>query len=355
MIAVEAEGTVTPGRFRLSSKVPQYFTARVKPAHAQTRGIAVQVDGNTTVRGETERGFQLPTTTETTQVSVSFPDVTRAIQIATAAGIAVTVTPAKFRHSFAAKQSFTAEKALTAGSGTELQLYYLAVTINGVVTVFDTNKKVFDLENTTAATTVKVSAQAKPHKSIQISGYSDPWFGTSPIPSIFYYPVAKAQTVGFEAPLYDAGGGNLQRAKMDVRWFVDGVLKSTQNGVSETSFKVSNTTAATTVRAEVSNIRGEGGGESGSGGGSGYTPWTAKIRTTIPNAAAGVVLRDGPNNGVQIGSLYLHDEVLVIGQANGTPVSGNSLWYNVNVLSGVSSGLTGWVWSGAVFQGINPN
>ena len=69
----------------------------------------------------------------------------------------------------------------------------------------------------------------------------------------------------------------------------------------------------------------------------------AKIRTTIPNAAEGVVLRDGPNNGAQIGSLYLHDEVLVIGQANGTPVSGNSLWYNVNVLSGVSSGLTGWV------------
>ena len=78
-------------------------------------------------------------------------------------------------------------------------------------------------------------------------------------------------------------------------------------------------------------------------------------RTTIPNAAEGVVLRDGPNNGAQIGSLYLHDEVLVIGQANGTSVSGNSLWYNVNVLSGVSSGLTGWVWSGAVFQGTNPN
>lgn len=354
-IVVGGEGTVTPGRFRLSSKVAQYFTARVKPAHAQTRGIAVTIDGNTTVRGETERGFQLPTTTETTQVSVSFPDVTRAIQIATAAGIAVTVTPAKFRHSFAAKQSFTAEKALTAGSGAELQLYYLAVTINGATTVFDTNKKVFELENTTAATTVKVSAQAKPHKSIQISGYSDPWFGTSPVPSLFYYPVAKPQTVGFEAPLYDAGGGNLQRAKMDVRWFVNGILKSTQNGVGETSFKVSNTTAATTVRAEVSNISGEGGGGSGSGGGSGYTSWTGTITNLF--GMNGAVLRDSPNNGGFLASLYAGDKAEVIGQQSGQNINGNALWYNVRVTQSVTTqavGMVGWLWSGTV-SGNNPN
>lgn len=361
MIVVGPEGTVTPGRFRLSSKIAQYFMAKVKPAYTETRGIAVTIDGNTTVHGETERRFQLPTTGENTQVTVTFPDVTKAIEIAPHYGqLELSVTPNRFRHSMGAVQNFTVRKSIKPGTGWTSEFFYIAVIVNGVKQLYDTDTKVFQIQQTTPATTVKVTTEDKPHKNYTITGWNDPWGGTGAPLSLLFYPIKGVQTLSFTAPSYPTseifnGMPVWKWAKMDVRWYINGALKSTQLDVEMTSFEVRNTSETTDVRAEISNIRGESGGGNGSGGGSGYTPWTAKIRTTIPNAAEGVVLRDGPNNGAQIGSLYLHDEVLVIGQANGTPVSGNSLWYNVNVLSGVSSGLTGWVWSGAVFQGTNPN
>lgn len=361
MIVVGTEGTVTPGRFRLSSKIAQYFMAKVKPAYTETRGIAVTIDGNTTVHGETERRFQLPTTGENTQVTVTFPDVTKAIEIAPHYGqLELSVTPNRFRHSMGAVQNFTARKSIKPGTGWTSEFFYIAVIVNGVKQLYDTDTKVFQIQQTTPATTVKVTTEGKPHKNYTITGWNDPWGGTGAPLSLLFYPIKGVQTLSFTAPSYPTseifnGMPVWKWAKMDVRWYINGALKSTQLDVEMTSFEIRNTSETTDVRAEISNIRGESGGGNGSGGGSGYTPWTAKIRTTIPNAAEGVVLRDGPNNGAQIGSLYLHDEVLVIGQANGTPVSGNSLWYNVNVLSGVSSGLTGWVWSGAVFQGTNPN
>lgn len=361
MIVVGTEGTVTPGRFRLSSKIAQYFMAKVKPAYTETRGIAVTIDGNTTVHGETERGFQLPTTGENTQVTVTFPDVTKAIEIAPHYGqLELSVTPGRFRHSMETVQNITVKKSIKPGTGWTSEFFYIAVIINGVKQLYDTDTKVFQIQQTTPTTTVKVTTEDKPRKNYTITGWNDPWGGIGAPLALLCYPIKGVQTLGFTAPMYPTseifnGMPVWKYAKMDVRWYINGALKSTQLGVEETSFEIRNTSETTDVRAEISNIRGESGGGGGSGGGSGYTPWTAKIRTTIPNAAAGVVLRDGPNNGAQIGSLYLHDEVLVIGQANGTPVSGNSLWYNVNVLSGVSSGLTGWVWSGAVFQGTNPN
>ena len=121
--------------------------------------------------------------------------------------------------------------------------------------------------------------------------------------------------------------------KLDARWYVNGVLRATHIGVEYSDFSISNTSETIDVRVEVSNIQGESGGGGGSGGGSGYNEWTGMIQS---GGMGGVILRDGPNNGNFIASLYGGETVKVIGEATGTAVNGNSKWYNVRVVVSIN-------------------
>lgn len=353
-----AEGFVTPETFRYPSNTAQTFVAQLKSAYQETNGINIAIDGNLTRYPTSPVSFSLPGTTADTTVSVSFPTIVKAIQVQGGASC----KPTRFKFPVPEAQYFLATRPN--------EYSFITIQINpgngatGAVQRFDINSKPFTLTNTTEAMSVIVGTEQKPIRYGPVEGWHDPWpeYPSYGYPVIaWYYPVIGTQTLQVAAPVaYVPGPGNesepMRYGVMDVAWYVNGQLVANHSGVSFSTLETGNTTENTMIRAVVSNIRdvgATGGGGNSSGGG--YAPWMAKIRTTIPNAAEGVVLRDGPNNGAQIGSLYLHDEVLVIGQANGTSVSGNSLWYNVNVLSGVSSGLTGWVWSGAVFQGTNPN
>lgn len=329
------EGTVMPATFVYPSSSPQSFIAQLKAAYLATHGIAVTINDNTTTYTQSPVTFTLPAADANTSVSVAFPLASKAITI----GHGVTCTPERFRFPIAGAQYFTATR--------NSYLNYIRVTIDGVGTNYDADSKVFALTNTTEATTVAVSAQAKPTKNVQIVGWSDPWYGTPAPISYFHYPVTQAQILGVEAPLYDAGGGNLIRAKMDVRWYINGALAVTHYSVGESSFSISNTAQGTNVRCEISNVQGGSGG-SGSGGGSGYASWIAYVR--FGPGTEGTILRDDPNNGNMIGSLYFGDKLEVIGEATGTAVNGNSLWYNVRVLEAMQNliGIVGWVWSGAV-------
>ncbi len=331
------EGTVMPATFVYPSASPQAFIAQLKAAYLATHGIAVTINDNTTTYTQSPVTFTLPAADANTSVSVAFPLASKAITI----GHGVTCTPERFRFPIAGAQYFTTTRSS--------YLNYIRVTIDGVGTNYDADSKVFALTNTTEATTVAVSAQAKPTKNVQVVGWSDPWYGTPAPISYFHYPVTQAQTLWVEAPLYDTGGGNLIRAKMDVRWYINGALAVTHYSVGESSFSISNTAQGTNVRCEISNVQGGSGG-SGSGGGSGYAVWTGVV--VAGYEYNGVVLRDGPTNGNMIGSLYSGSTVQVIGEATGTAVNGNSLWYNVRVINSLNNpsanGLVGWVWSGAI-------
>lgn len=336
------EGIVSPATFAYPSTSPQSFIAQLKSAYLATHGITVTIDGTVTRYTESPVTFSLPAATANTVVSVAFPLISKAITI----GNGVTCTPERFRFPVADAQYFTVTR--------NDYRYYVRININGVGMNYDADTKVFALTNTTEATTVEVSAQLKQRKDATVIGWNDPWGGTSHNPVGFYYPVEPAQWLTIAAPSFPTGeifnGMPVTRiGKLDARWYVNGVLRATHIGVEYSDFSISNTSETTDVRVEVSNIQGESGGGGGSGGGSGYNEWTGMIQS---GGMGGVILRDGPNNGNFIASLYGGETVKVIGEATGTAVNGNSKWYNVRVVVSINNpgviGLVGWVWSGAV-------
>lgn len=336
------EGIVSPATFAYPSTSPQSFIAQLKSAYLATHGITVTIDGTVTRYTESPVTFSLPAATANTVVSVAFPLTSKAITI----GDGVTCTPERFRFPIADAQYFTVTR--------NDYRYYVRININGVGMNYDADTKVFALTNTTEATTVEVSAQLKQHKDGTVVGWHDPWSGTDPWPLRYYYPVEQAQWLTLSAPDYPTseifnGMPVWRKARMDVRWYINGVLRATHIGVEYSDFSISNASETTDVRAEVSNIQGESGGGGGSGGGSGYNEWTGMI---ISGGTGGVILRDGPNNGNFVASLYGGETVKVIGEATGTPVGGNSKWYNVRIIVSTNNpgvvGLVGWVWSGAV-------
>lgn len=331
------EGIVSPATFVYPSSSPQTFVAQLKSTYQATHGIAVTINDNTTSYTQSPVTFTLPTADANTSVSVAFPLASKAIVI----GSGVTCTPERFRFPVAAAQYFTATRTS--------EIYFIRIIINGTSTFYDANSKVFMLTNTTASTSVVVARTPKPTRNVQFVGWSDPWYGTPAPTASFYYPYTGPQTFWLEAPLYNAGGGNLVRAKMDVRWYINGALAVTHYSVGESSFTITNTSQTTNIRCEISNVQGGEGG-SGSGGGSGYAVWTGVV--VAGYEYNGVVLRDAPTNGNMIGSLYSGSTVQVIGEATGTAVNGNSLWYNVRVINSLNNpsanGLVGWVWSGAI-------
>lgn len=336
------EGIVSPATFAYPSTSPQSFIAQLKSAYLATHGITVTIDGTVTRYTESPVTFSLPAATANTVVSVAFPLTSKAITI----GNGVTCTPERFRFPVADAQYFTVTR--------NDYRYYVRININGVGMNYDADTKVFALTNTTEATTVEVSAQLKQLKDGTVVGWHDPWGGTDPWPLRYYYPVEQAQWLTLSAPDYPTGEifngvPVLRKGRMDVRWYINGVLRATHIGVEYSDFSISNTSETTDVRAEVSNIQGESGGGGGSGGGSGYNEWTGMIQS---GGTGGVILRDGPNNGNFVASLYGGETVKVIGEATGTPVGGNSKWYNVRIIVSTNNpgvvGLVGWVWSGAV-------
>lgn len=354
-IIVGVEGIVTPAAFSYPTDAPQSFIAQLKSAYAATHGIDVLIDGNLTRYMTSPVSFTLPSANVNTSVQVTFPNVTKAITV----GQNLTCTPALFRYPVAEAQLFTVAKANMWAK----YAYYIAITINGVKTLYDIDTKPFTLTNTTETTTVKAEVEEKPRKNFTVNGWYDPDGGdtfemVNPN-TTFYYPVIGTQGIGFSAPYvhtgeYINGVPVSASARMDVRWYVNGVLKSTQYGVEFAGFDLSNATAATNVRADVSNIQspGGGGGGNGSGGGSGYDPWAGHVGGS---ASEGAILRDSPNNGNFLSSLERGARFYVIGEETGTPVSGNNKWYNVQIISSDqypnAVGLVGWLWSGLVVAG----
>jgi len=341
-IAVGDKGTVTPAKFKFPWNTAQEFTVTLLSGYSPNDYyISVNINGTVTdYREVSTMKFTLAETTENTNVAVTFPAVLK--KAITKGSSYLTVTPASFNYPWVGAQNFVIKN-----NRTNNQLFYIQEKINGVIKNYDITERTMVLTNTTAATTVEVSAVLKNTKYVQLIGFNAPFDVTS---MVFYYPVIGAQelsasymyqsgTDGDGNPIYDLG-------KADYYWYVDNVLKSTQIQVTYSTFNLYNATLSTEVRVERYNAVGGGGG-SGSGGGSGYTTWTGTINSD--NSA----LRSSQwtDSSTLITFMQSGQHVTVTGEVTGSIVFGfpnQSLWYSVTIADGAGAGLSGYVHSGLV-------
>lgn len=344
-IAVGDKGTVTPAKFKFPWNTAQEFTVALLSGYSPNDYyISVNINGTVTnYREVSTKKFTLAKTTASTNVAVTFPAVTKkAIVKAGDYPTLITVTPASFNYPWTSAQNFVIKN-----NRTNNQLFYIQEKINGVAKLYDITERTMQLTNTTAATTVEVSAVLKNTKYVQLIGFNAPFDVTS---MVFYYPVIGAQelsasymyqsgTDGDGNPIYDLG-------KADYYWYVDNVLKSTQIQVTYSTFNLYNATSSTEVRLERYNTTGGSGG-SGGGGGSGYTTWTGTINSD--NSA----LRSSQwtDSSTLITFMQSGQHVTVTGEVTGSIVFGfpnQSLWYSVTIADGAGAGLSGYVHSGLV-------
>ena len=354
-IAVGDKGTVTPAKFKMPWNTAQEFTVTLLSGYSPNDYyISVNINGTVTdYREVSTKKFTLATTTASTNVAVTFPAVTKkAITKSGSYASYLTVTPASFKYPWAGIQNFNLENIDTY----KPQRFYIQEKINGVAKLYDILERTMQLTNTTAATTVEVSLVYKAYKNAERVGY-DLFPNDMLTSTIFYYPISGSQTLSTSAYedvlVQDEWGTWVTREyehNADFRWYVDGVLKSTQIQVCLSEFTLTNATSSTVVRIERSNVSGrldDGGGGSGGGGGGGYETWTG----TVNSANSALRTSQWTNSSYLVTFLNPPDQVLVTGEVSGSTIFGfpyPNLWYSVTVQTGPGAGLSGYIHSGLV-------
>ncbi|MHC1772942.1 MAG: hypothetical protein AB9907_14675 [Flexilinea sp.] len=337
-ITVGPRGTVTPAKFRFPQAAEQSFIAKVAETYQADYGIGVKIDGTRTVYTVAEQTFKLSNTTDSTAVEVDFPVITKAITV----GYYLTVTPSKFKYPQADAQSFAVKNTATY----QPYSYYIQEKINGVTTKYDIAERTMQLTNTNENTSVEISLVLKSSKAIQCVGFNSQWDSLGNM--IFYYPVIGTQRLSARY-MYQSGWIDgipyISEGKADYRWYVDGVLKSTQIQVGTSTFDLTNATSSTVVRVERSNTTDGSGGGGGGGGGGGYTPWEMTV------GSGGWIVRDAPNeSGNFIASTGANTKMTITNEISG--------WYYGTITASVyvnTVGMSGWINAGAKVAGYNPN
>jgi hypothetical protein len=346
-IAVGDKGTVTPAKFKFPWNTAQEFTVALLSGYSPNDYyISVNINGTVTdYREVSTKKFTLATTTENTTVAVTFPAVTKKeIVKAGYYPTLITVTPASFKYPWAGIQNFTLKNI----ENYKPYSYYIQEKINGVAKLYDILERTMQLTNTTAATTVEVSLIQKSSKTIQCVGFNSQWDSFDNM--YFHYPVIGAQRL-YAHYWYQSGwigdSPYLSEGKADYRWYVDGVLKSTQIQVGTSTFDLTNATSSTVVRVERSNTTDGSGGGDGGGDGGGYDTWTG----TVNSANSALRTSQWTHSSYLVTFLNPPDQVLVTGEVSGSTVFGfpnMNLWYSVTVQTGPGAGLSGYIHSGLV-------
>ena len=350
-IAVGDKGTVTPAKFKMPWNTAQEFTVTLLSGYSPNDYyISVNINGTVTdYREVSTNKFTLATTTANTNVAVTFPAVTKK-EIVKSGSYAsyLAVTPATFKYPWSAAQNFTLKNI----ANYKPYRYYIQEKINGVAKLYDILERTMQLTNTTAATTVEVSLVEKSYKTVtrvNFGDYQSEWWYTSR----FYYPVSGEQEISESCWNYQTVHGEFGDYQIsvyynaDYRWYVDGVLKSTQIQVQTSTFTLTNATSSTVVRVERSNVSGGGGGGDGGGGGGGYDTWTG----TVNSANSALRTSQWTHSSYLVTFLNPPDQVLVTGEVSGSTIFGfpnPNLWYSVTVQTGPGAGLSGYIHSGLV-------
>jgi hypothetical protein len=174
-----AEGSVTPAVFKYPYAGTQTFTVSLGGAYQATNSIHIVIDGITTEYYSASHTFTLTNATALTAVAITFP--AKSVKNITLSSY-LTVTPSYFTYPSAVSQSFS-----VALKTAYLNKYGITIEINGAATTYYENTKTFSLATTSNATTVTVTAPARPSTGISVSGF------IAVSPTRFIYPYAGDQ------------------------------------------------------------------------------------------------------------------------------------------------------------------
>ena len=343
-ITIGSFGTVNPPYFYFPSTTPQTFVVTLKEAYKNDYGIEVMINGVKTLYVQNSVTFELPYTDQFTDVAISFPLASKPITI----GGGITVTPSRFKFPVTGQQYFAVKNI-----NSNYHVYYIKEVINGVSTLYDIGERTMMLENTTAETTVAVSAVGKPIKYVDIvhGNMADGYYASTTIK--YRYPVIGNQTLSIASPYRPAPPGHNPldpwngSSTVTFKWFVNNNLIATHTNAEYSEFTLTSTDESTSVRLEISNLVWAASGGSGSGGGSGtsYIVWTS-------NVTGDYIMRDSLYAGGNfVASLGPASQVQVTAQGNGVEYAGSTLLYYGTIAWSSAYpqnvGLSGWFHSSA--------